>query len=176
MDLIGTSNLSDGDFLDGQYKASRANYVNDSAARCSPSFGRELPTSFGRVEPSSVGGHLTSTHPLPSIHDYRRFNVTDNFSGVKQRIIGKVTTTVSKIATEISQRLVGNVAANIVALNFLLKSQEVILSLISWMENFQQEVSSAEQSSPKETWLLICFCVRGFFEQLEKSELLLPLL
>ena len=32
LDLIGTSNLSDSDFFDGQYKASRANFVNNSAA------------------------------------------------------------------------------------------------------------------------------------------------
>ena len=90
LDLIGTSNLSDGEFLVGQYKASRANYVNNSAARCAASFGRELRSLFRRVEPSSVGGHLTSTHPLPSIHHYRRFNVADDLSGLKQRIIGKI--------------------------------------------------------------------------------------
>ena len=150
LDLIGTSNISNGEFLDGQYKTSRANYVNDSTACCAASFGRELPSLFGRVEPSSVGGHLVSTHPLPSIHDYRRFNAADNLSGVKQRIIGKMTTTVSRITAEISQRLAGNVVANTVALNFLLKSQEVVLSLISWMENFHQELSSAGQSSTKE--------------------------
>ena len=43
-----------------------------------------------------------------------------------------------------------------------------MLSLVSWMENFQQELSSAGQSSPKEAWLLVCSCVRGFFQQLEK--------
>ena len=32
LDLIGNSNLSDNDFLDGKYKASRANYVNDLVA------------------------------------------------------------------------------------------------------------------------------------------------
>ena len=168
LDFIGTSNLSDGEFLDGQYKASRANYANDSAARCAASFLRELPSLFGRVEPSSVGGHPASTHPLLSIHDYRRFNAADNLSGVKQRIIGKMTTTVSRIKALISQRLAGNVVANTVTLNFLLKSQEVVLSLISRMENFQQELSSAGQSSPKEAWLLVCSCVRGFFQQLEK--------
>ena len=36
------------------------------------------------------------------------------------------------------------------------------------MENFQQELSSVGQSSPKEAWLLVCSCVRGFFQQLEK--------
>ena len=52
------------------------------AARCAAYFGRELPTLFGRVEPSSIGGHLALTHPLPSIHDYRRFNAADNISGL----------------------------------------------------------------------------------------------
>ena len=108
LDFNGTSNLSDGEFLDGQYKASRANYANDSAARCAASFLRELPSLFGRVEPSSVGGHPASTHPLLSIHDYRRFNAADNLSGVKQRIIGKMTTTVSRIKALISQRLAGS--------------------------------------------------------------------
>ena len=169
LDLLGTSNLSDNDFLDGQYKATRANFVNDSAARCAASFGRELPTLFGRVEPSSFNGQLASTHPLPSIHAYKSFNAPDNLSGVKQRIIHKMTTTVSRITAEISQRLAGSLVANSVALNFLLKSQEVILSLVSWMENFQQELSSAGQSSPKEAWLLVCSCVRGYSQQLEKA-------
>ena len=98
------------------------------AARCAASFGRELPTLSGRVEPSSTDGHLASIHSLPSIHDYRQFNAADNLSGVKQRITGKTTTAVSKITAEISQRLAGNLTDNTVALNLLLKSQEVILS------------------------------------------------
>ena len=36
------------------------------------------------------------------------------------------------------------------------------------MVNFQQELSSAGQSSPKEVWLRVCSCVRGFSQQLEK--------
>ena len=84
LDMIGTSNFSDGDFLDSQYKASRANFVNDSAARCVASFEQKFPTLFGRVEPSSNGGQLfASTHPVHLIHDYKRFNVPDNLSGVK---------------------------------------------------------------------------------------------
>ena len=111
--------------------------MNDSATRCAASFGRELPGMFGRVEPFSTGGHLASTHPLPSIHYYKRFNVPKNLSGTKQQIIGMMTTTVSKITAEISQQLTSNFITNTVALNFLLKYQEVVLSLISWMENFQ---------------------------------------
>ena len=177
LDLIGTSNLSDNDFLDGQYKANRANFVNASAARCAASFGRGFSTLFGRVEPSSSGGQLASTHPLPSINNYKNFNAPDNLSGVKQRILSKMNTVISRINAEIGQRLAGNIVANTVALFFLLKSQEAVLSLVSWMENFQQELSSAGQSSPKEAWLLVCSCVRGFFQQLEKLEhQLLPLL
>ena len=63
LDLIGTSNLSNDCLLDGQYKDSRANFVNNSATRCTASFGRELPALFGRIEPSSVGGQLALTNP-----------------------------------------------------------------------------------------------------------------
>ena len=141
--------------------------MDDSAARCEASFGRDFPTLFGIVEPSSAGGHLAFTHPLSSIHDYKESNAPDNLSGVKQLIIGKMIITVSKITAEISQRFVGNGIANTVALNFLLKSQEVVLSLISCICNFQQELYSAGQSYPKEVWLLVCSCVRGFFQQLK---------
>ena len=168
LDLIGTSNLMDNEFLDGQYKANRANFVNDSAARFVASFGRELPTLFDRVEPSSSGVQLASTYPLPSINNYKHSNAADNLSGVKPRILSKMNTTISRINTEIGQRLLGNVVANSVALNFLLKSQEALLSLVLWMKNFQQKLSSVGQSSPKEAWLLVCSCVRAFFQQLEK--------
>ena len=76
--------------------------------------------------------------------------------------------TISRLNAEITQRLAGDIVVNSVALNLLMKSQEAVLSLISWMDNFQQELSSAGQSSPKEVWLLVCSCVRGFFQQLEK--------
>lgn len=121
LDLLGTTNSSDSDFLDGQYKASRDNFVNDSAARCAASFLRELPTLFDRVKPFSFNNQLASTRYWPSIHTYTSFNAPDNLSGVKQRIIHKMTATVSKITVEISQRLSGSLVANTVALNFLLK-------------------------------------------------------
>ena len=86
---------------------------------------------------------------MSSIHDYKRFDTPDISMEVKQRIIEKMVTTVSNITAEISQRLAGNVIANIVALNFLFQSQKVFLSLRSWIENVQRELSSAGQSSPK---------------------------
>lgn len=129
MDLIDTSNLSDSDFLDGKYKASRANFVNDFAAQCTPSFGRELLTLFDRAEPSLSGSQLASTHPLPSINHYKSFNAPNNLSGVKQRITQKMSNTVSRLNAKIAQRLSGNVVANSVALKFLTKSQKAVLSL-----------------------------------------------
>ena len=175
LDLIGTSNLSYGDFIDGQYNASRANNVNDSAARCAASFGRELPTLFGRVEHFSAGNHLASTHPLPSIHDYKRFNTPDNLLGMKQRIIGKMTTTFSKITTEISQRL-GNVIATTVALNFLLNIQEVVFSLNSWIENLFNRncLLPASHLRRKPSYLFVLASV-AFSSNLKRYEHLLPL-
>ena len=141
LDLIGTSNLSDNEFLDGQYKDNRANFVNDSAARCAAFFGHEIPTLFGRVEPSFSDGQLASTHTLFSIYNHNIFNARDNLSGVKQRILSKMSTTISRINAELGKRLTDNVVANTVALNFCVKSQEAVLSLVSWMKNFQQELS-----------------------------------
>ena len=101
LDLIGTSNLIDNEFIGGKYKVNRANFVNDSAARRDASFGRELPTVFGRLEQSSSGEQLASTDHLPSINNYKRFNAPNNLSGVKQRILSKMNTTISRINAEI---------------------------------------------------------------------------
>ena len=71
LDLVKTSNLLDSDFLDGQYKGSRMNFVNDSTSRCATSFGREFSTLFGRIKPSPSGSQLASTHYLPPINNYK---------------------------------------------------------------------------------------------------------
>ena len=81
LDMIGSTNRSDGDFLGGQFKASRANFVNDTATRSAASFDRELPTLFGRVEPTATGGKPVSTHPLPLLKLYNNYNAPDNLSG-----------------------------------------------------------------------------------------------
>ena len=80
LDLLEISNLSSMNFLDWQYKDTRANLINDSAARCAISFGLELPTLFGRVERSTASGNLTSTHTLLSIDGYKIFNTPDGSS------------------------------------------------------------------------------------------------
>ena len=109
LDLIGTSNLSDSNFFNRQYKTSQANFDNDSTAWVAASFGRKFPTLSGRVEPSSIGGQLASTHPLPSINHYKSSNAPDNLSGVKQRITQKMSNTISRLNAEITQRLAGNI-------------------------------------------------------------------
>ena len=69
-DLLGTCNLSDGDFFDSQHKASRTNFNKNLAARCAASFSLELSTRFGQVEHSTSSSYLASPHPLHSIHAY----------------------------------------------------------------------------------------------------------
>ena len=168
LDMIGSTNRSDDDFLGGQFKASRANFVNDTAARSAASFDREIPTLFGRVEPTATGGEPVSTHPLPLLKLYNNFNAPDNLSGVKQRVLSGMSNTVAKVTADMAQRLAGTMIAHNVAANFLLKSQQVIFSLLTWMDNFHQELQSGGQSSSKDAWLLVCSCVRGFFKELSK--------
>ena len=36
------------------------------------------------------------------------------------------------------------------------------------METLYQELQCAGQPSAKDTWLLVCFCVRGYFAELRK--------
>ena len=56
--FIEASNLLDNDFVDNQYRAARANFVNDRATRLSVSFGRELPTLFCREKSSATENNL----------------------------------------------------------------------------------------------------------------------
>ena len=53
------------------------------------------------------------------------------------------------------------------AQNFLLKSRVTIDSMITWMNNFFQELVSTGSPS-KDAWLLVCSCIRCFFKELRK--------
>lgn len=114
--------------------------MNDIAARSIASFDREFPTLFGRVEPTATGGELVSTHPLPLLKLYTNFNDPYNLSDVKGRMLSGMTSTVSNITIGIAQRLAGTMAVHNVASNFSLKSQHVIFSLLTWMDDFHQEL------------------------------------
>lgn len=141
LDFIGASNLPDNDFADKKYRgAARANFVNDRDTRLSASFGRELQTLFGRVEPSATGGQPASTHPLPLIMLYTSFNSPDNKSGVKQRIVKELNHVISILSSDITRNLSGSIVANTVAINCLLQSCSIVESLINWMESFYQEI------------------------------------
>ena len=55
LDSLVSSHLSDNDFIEGEYRASRGQFDNAVAARVAASFGRELPQIFGRAETSPSG-------------------------------------------------------------------------------------------------------------------------
>ena len=66
LDMVTSSNMSDKEFLEEKFQASRGKFENETAAKVAASFNRELPSIFGRVDATS-SGHLVSTHPLPLI-------------------------------------------------------------------------------------------------------------
>ena len=49
LDVLEEIHLSDADFLQEKYHASRENFDNEVATRVVASFGRELPQIFGKV-------------------------------------------------------------------------------------------------------------------------------
>jgi len=50
LDALGSIHLPDRDFLEEKYHASPGKFDNKIAARVFTSFGRKLPTIFGRAE------------------------------------------------------------------------------------------------------------------------------
>ena len=107
------------------------------------------------------------THPLSLIKLREHFNVPDNQSGIKQRILLELDNIVNSISADILSSLAGTLLASILAQNFLLKSRSTIDSIITWMDNFYQELVSTEAPS-KDSWLLVCSCIRCFFNVLRK--------
>ena len=41
-------------------------------------------------------------------------------------------------------------------------------SLLTWMESFYQELQLGGQPTSKDTWLLVCSCVKCYFKELCK--------
>ena len=77
-----SSHLSDKDFIEGEYRASRGQSDNAVAARVAVPFGRELPQIFCRAETSPLGSLPSYIHPLPSIKVYESFNSPGTHSGI----------------------------------------------------------------------------------------------
>ena len=107
LDIVTSSNMSDKEFLDEKYQASRGRFENETVAKIAASFNRELPSIFGRVDSTSSGGQLASTHPLPLIKLRESFNAPDNQSGIKQRILLELDNIVNSISTDILSSLAG---------------------------------------------------------------------
>ena len=80
LDALGSSHLSDKDFLDEKYHAQKGRFENESAACVVASFGRELPTIFGKMEISSS---TTASSPLSAVKSYVVFNAPETRSGLK---------------------------------------------------------------------------------------------
>ena len=134
LDAVGASQMSNKEFLNESYHATRGNFRNEVAAHTAASFGRELPPLLGKVEPTASGGQPASTHPLPLIKLYESFNPADQRSGVKHRINDEMNNTINSISTDIVSLFSVNPSTLMLANTFLVTSRSIIDSLLSWME------------------------------------------
>ena len=142
LDMVTSPNMSDKEFLDEKYQAARGRFENETVAKVAASFNREIPSIFGRVDSTPSGGQLASTHSLPLIKLRESFNAPDNQSRVKQRILLELDNIVNSISVDILLSLAGAPRALMLAQHFVLKSQSTIDSMITWMDNFYQELVS----------------------------------
>lgn len=115
LNFLGTSNLSDNDFTDKQYRVTRAKFVNDRATRLSASFESEILIIFDRAEPSASRSQSTLTRSLPLIKLYSIFISSDNKSNIKQRIIKELNHVISSLSLNINQ----NISISIVTIQLL---------------------------------------------------------
>ena len=102
LDVLGSSHLSDKDFIDEKYHAQKGRFENESAARVAVSFGHELPTIFGKIKTSTSA---TTSCPLPAVKIYVTFNAPETHSGIKQRILNELNICFNSITSDISSCL-----------------------------------------------------------------------
>ena len=129
LDDLGSIHLSNRDFLEEKYLASRGKFNNEIAARVSASFGRELPIIVGRAESSSGGVPPSSVHPLPAVKSYDAFNAPSTNSGIKQQINDEMLNVVAIITSDIPSRLASLPVALMLANTFLVKTRSHVDSL-----------------------------------------------
>ena len=129
LDALGSSHLSDKDFIDEKYHAQKGKFENKSATRVAASFGRDIPTVFGKVDSSSIVD--ASSSPLPAVKTYFAFNVPESHSGVKQRILDEMQNIFASITSGISSCIAGLPQALILANTFLLNSREAVDSILT---------------------------------------------
>ena len=111
------------------------------------SFGRGLPTIFGKMK-TSVSA--TTSSPLPAVKSYLAFNASETYSAVKQRIVNGINNSFNSITSDISSCLSGRPIAHIVTKTFLLNSIAAIDSMLSWIDSFFQELKASDQSNASE--------------------------
>ena len=98
------------------------------------SFGRELPTIFGKMK-TSVSA--TTSSPLPAVKSYLAFNASETYSAVKQRIVNGINNSFNSITSDIYSCLSGR---SIAYIDFML----------SWIDSLFQELKVSGQSNASE--------------------------
>ena len=126
--VLRSSHLSDEDFTDEKYYATREKLENESAARVYVSFGRDLPTIFGNMDSATS---TSDSSPLPSVKSYTAFNAPETHSDVKQRILNEMNNSFSTITSDISSCLAGRPVVLMVANTFLLNPTAAIDSMLT---------------------------------------------
>ena len=168
LDALNYSHLSVQDFLREPYHSSRGKCENDVATMITSSFDRELLLAFGKVD-SITSSNSSSTHPIPQLKTYANFSSPDSQTVVKKRICNEMANATFFINDNITSRLSLPVASGL-AHTFLIRSTQVINSLLIWMDNFYLEFQAVGQSSKDEAWYLVCTCIRCFFKELKKVQ------
>ena len=78
----------------------------------------------------------TVSSSLPTMKVYVAFNAPETHSGIMQRIMNEVNTSLASITNDISSCLVGRPVVLLIANTFLLNSKAAIDSMIIWIESF----------------------------------------
>ena len=167
LDAFDGSYLFTKDFIDGTYHAARGGYFdNVSKARVSAYFARRLPPIFGKFTSSTSTSSSSTVHPLPFVKVYEHFNSPD--MGVKQKIIDEIDNVVDSVTSDVSVWLYTTPATLILVNTLLVQSKSIVDLLLTVIELFYQELNIGSHSSPKDTWILVCSCVRAYFKALRK--------
>ena len=156
LDALGSSHLADKDFIDEKYHATRGKFENESTTRVVVSFGRGLPTIFGKMDSSTSS---SASSPLPTVKSYAAFNAPETHSGVKQRILNEMNNPFSTITSDISSCLAGLPVALMVVNTFLLNSKAAIDSMLTWMESLFQELKQGDNPMhlKRGSWFALVF-------------------
>ena len=74
----------------------------------------------------------------------------------------------SSITSDISSRLASLTVALMLANTFLVNAKSNIELLLTWMDSLYHEFQTSDSSS-KDAWLLVYYCVRYYFKRVTES-------